>query len=75
MQSPVPEQLPQYQPMHLPAPAVNNQLASPQHQMQKEIRLMIESEMARAMFSQRDSTQKTSFESVPGQDSSDFQLA
>ena len=76
LQSPVPEQLPQYQPMNLPSPVANNQLASPQQQLQKEIRLMIESEMTRAMFSQRNSTQKTNFESVHGhQDSSDFQLA
>ena len=54
MQNPLPVQLPQYQ--QLPTPAAN-QLALPQHQMQKEIRLMVESEMARAMYSQRNPAQ------------------
>ena len=78
MHNPLPEQLPQYQQqqLQLPTPAANNQLALPQHQMQKEIRLMVESEMARAMYSQKNPTQQPSFESVSGhQDSSDFKLA
>ena len=42
LHNPLPEQLPQYQQqqLQLPTPAANNQLALPQHQMQKEIRLM-----------------------------------
>ena len=41
MQNPLPVQLPQYQ-LQLPTPAAN-QLALPQHQMQKEIRLDVRS--------------------------------
>ena len=50
MQNPLPVQLPQYQQqqLQLSTPAVN-QLALPQHQMQKEIRLMVESEMASSL--------------------------
>ena len=77
MQNPLPVQLPQYQQQQLqpPTPAAD-QLALPQQQMQKEIRLMIESEMARAMHHQRNPTQQPSFESVSGHhDSSDYKLA
>ena len=77
MQNPLPVQLPQYQQQQLqpPTPAVN-QLALPQHQMQQEIRLMIETEMTRAMHHQRTPTQQPSFESVSGHhDPSDYKLA
>ena len=53
-----------------------NQIAIPQHQMQQEIRLMIESEMTRAMHHQRTPTTLPSFESASGlKDSPDYKLA
>ena len=75
MQNPLPLQLPQYQQLQPPTPAVN-QLALPQHQMQQEIRLTIETEMTRAMHHQRTPTQQPSFESAPGHHHSpDYKLA
>ena len=77
MQNHLPLQLQQFQQqqLQLSTPAVNH-LALPQHQMQQEIRLMIETEMTRAMHHQRTPTQQPSFESVSGHhDSSDYKLA
>ena len=77
MQNHLPLQLQQFQQqqLQLSTPAVNH-LALPQHQMQQEIRLMIETEMTRAMHHQRTSTTQPSFESAPGlKDSPDYKLA
>ena len=48
MQGLVPEMQLQYQPMHVPAPAANLHHLSPQQDMQNEIRVMIESELAQS---------------------------
>ena len=79
MQNHLPLQLQQFQQqqqqLQLPTPAVNH-LALPQHQMQQEIRLMIETEMTRAMHHQRTPTTHPSFESAPGlKESPDYKLA
>ena len=78
MQNHLPHQLQQFQQqqqLQLPTPAVNH-LALPQHQIQQEIRLMIESELSRAMNHQRTPTTHPSFESAPGHmESPDFKLA
>ena len=78
MQNHLPHQLQQFQQqqqLQLPTPAVNH-LALPQHQIQQEIRLMIESEMTRVMNHQRTPTTHPSFESAPGlKESPDYKLA
>ena len=79
MQNHLPLQLQQFQQqqqqLQLSTPAVNH-LALPQHQIQQEIRLMIESEMTRAMNHQRTPTTHPSFESAPGlKESPDYKLA
>ena len=77
MQNHLPLQLPQFQQqqLQLSTPAVNH-LALPQHQMQQEIRLMIETEMTRAMHHHRTPTTHPSFESAPGlKESPDYKLA
>ena len=81
MQNHLPLQLQQFQQqqqqqqLQLPTPAVNH-LALPQHQIQQEIRLMIESELSRAMNHQRTPTTHPSFESAPGlKESPDYILA
>ena len=78
IQNHLPHQLQQFQQqqqLQLPTPAVNH-LALPQHQIQQEIRLMIESELSRAMNHQRTPTTHPSFESAPGHmESPDYKMA
>ena len=78
IQNHLPHQLQQFQQqqqLQLPTPAVNH-LALPQLQIQQEIRLMIESELSRAMNHQRTPTTHPSFESAPGHmESPDYKMA
>ena len=63
--------------MNIPAPMASLHHISQQQQMQNNIRVMIESELARSRFSPRNSSPKNNMESAPGpqQDSAEFQLA
>ena len=70
------QQFQQQQQLQIPPPAVNHPALPPQHQFQQEIRLMIESELSRALNHQRSPTTHPSFESAPGHmESPDYKMA
>ena len=70
------QQFQQQQQLQIPSPAVNHPALPPQHQFQQEIRLMIESELSRALNHQRSPTTHPSLESAPGHmESPDYKMA